>query len=187
MHGYSTTSVFLFSPRRQIFPPSQERNVHSARCVKRTMHHRFWCVSRTLQEFTTSRRSASAERTRRASNDSPPYEFDVSPPAALPHASAGIPAKVLLTSVFGPYACDDDYGSRVMNPMELYHNQVTRMEGPFSLRMFHRSWGLMLIQANIEAPCTLLDFPTLDRFTEEIRDHRYDVVGISSIIPNCSK
>ena len=53
--------------------------------------------------------------------------------------------------------------------MELYHNQVTRMQGAFSLRMFHRCWGLMLIQANIEAPCTLLDFPTLDRFIEEIR------------------
>ena len=53
--------------------------------------------------------------------------------------------------------------------------------------MFHRSWGLMLIQANITAPCTLLDFPTLDRFVEEIRDRRYDVVGISSITTNVLK
>ena len=50
---------------------------------------------------------------------------------------------MLLTSVFGPYARDDEYGSRAMNPMELYHNQVTRAQGAFSLRMFHRSWGLM--------------------------------------------
>ena len=69
----------------------------------------------------------------------------------------GSRAKVLLSSVFGPYAQDDQYGSRAMNPMELYHNQVTREQGPFSLRMFHRSWGLMLIQANMDAPCTLLD------------------------------
>ena len=96
-------------------------------------------------------------------------------------------AKVLLSSVFGPYAQDDEYGSRVMNPMELYHNQVTRVQGPFSLRMFHRSWGLMLIQSNIEAPCTLLDFPTLDRFVQEIRDNDYDIIGISSIIPNVRK
>jgi len=74
-----------------------------------------------------------------------------------------------------------------MNPMELYHNQVTRTQGPFSLRMFHRSWGLMFIQANIEAPCTLLDFPTLDRFVEEIRDRDYDIVGISGIVPNLLK
>ena len=97
---------------------------------------------------------------------------------------AGSQARVLLCSVFGPYGQDDEYGSRQMNPMELYHNQVTRTQGPFSLRMFHRSWGLMMIQSNIAAPCTLLDFPTLDRFIEEIRTHRYDVVGISSIIPN---
>jgi len=96
----------------------------------------------------------------------------------------GSRAKVLLTSVFGPYAQDDEYGSRVLNPMELYHNQVTRTQGPFSLRMFHRSWGLMLIQANIDAPCTLLDFPVLERFIEEIRTKQSAVIGISSIIPN---
>src|SRR5512140_2775909 len=94
---------------------------------------------------------------------------------------------ILLTSVFGPYGKDDEYGSRAMNPMELYHNQVTRTQGPFSLRMFHRSWGLMLIQANIEAPCMVLDFPTLDRFIEEIKDHKYDVIGITSIVPNVYK
>ncbi len=71
--------------------------------------------------------------------------------------------------------------------MELYHNQVTRVQGPFSLRLFHRSWGLMLIQANLDAPCTLLDFPTLDRFVEEIRSRRYDIVGISGIVPNFLK
>jgi radical SAM superfamily enzyme YgiQ (UPF0313 family) len=109
----------------------------------------------------------------------------VSPaPQSHPKHPLGSRAKVLLTSVFGPYAQDDEYGSRSMNPMELYHNQVTRVQGPFSLRMFHRSWGLMMIQANIEAPCTLLDFPTLDRFEAELRDHRYDIIGISSIIPN---
>ena len=99
----------------------------------------------------------------------------------------GAKAKILLSSVFGPYAQDDEYGSRVMNPMELYHNQVTRGQGPFSLRMFHRSWGLMLIQVNIQAPCMLLDFPTLERFVQEIRSNRYDIVGISSIIPNILK
>jgi len=96
-------------------------------------------------------------------------------------------ARVLLTSVFGPYARDDEYGSRALNPMELYHNQVTRTQGPFSLRMFHRSWGLMMIQANIEAPCVVLDFPVLDRFIEEIRAHQYDIIGITSIIPNMLK
>jgi radical SAM superfamily enzyme YgiQ (UPF0313 family) len=99
----------------------------------------------------------------------------------------GSRARVLLSSVFGPYAQDDEFGSRAINPMELYHNQVTRGQGPFSLRMHHRSWGLMLIQANIGAPCTLLDFPTRERFVEEITSHEYDVIGISSIIVNVGK
>ena len=99
----------------------------------------------------------------------------------------GPTARVLLCSVFGPYAVDDEYGARQISPMELYHNQVTRVQGPWSVRMFHRSWGLMLIQANISAPCTLLDFPTLDRFIEEVRDRDYDIVGVSSISPNTGK
>jgi len=96
-------------------------------------------------------------------------------------------ARVLLSSVFGPYAQDDEFGSRAINPMELYHNQVTRAQGSFSLRMFHRSWGIMMIQANISAPCTVLDFPTRDAFAKELTEQHYDVVGISSIIVNVRK
>jgi radical SAM superfamily enzyme YgiQ (UPF0313 family) len=99
----------------------------------------------------------------------------------------GRQTRILLSSVFGPYARDDAYGSRAINPMELYHNQVTRVQGGFSLRMFHRSFGLMMIQANVDAPCTLLDFPSEDRFVEEIRENEYDVIGIGAIIPNVGK
>lgn len=94
---------------------------------------------------------------------------------------------MLLSSVFGPYGQDDQYGSRKVNPMELYQNQVTRLQGGFSLRMFHRSFGLMMIQANLDAPCTLLDFPTLELFTAQIRQQSYDVIGISGIIANVGK
>jgi len=104
----------------------------------------------------------------------------------FPHP-LGTKARILLASVFGPYAQDDQFGSRRINPMELYHNQVTRTQGPFSLRMFHRSWGIMLIQANIQAPCTVLDFPTRRAFARELLSHHYDVVGISSIIVNVGK
>ncbi|MGC2888548.1 MAG: cobalamin-dependent protein [Candidatus Acidiferrum sp.] len=96
-------------------------------------------------------------------------------------------ARILLSSVFGPYAQDDDFGSRSINPMELYHNQVTRAQGSFSLRMFHRSWGIMLIQENISAPCTVLDFPTREAFARELMTNHYDIVGISSIIVNVRK
>ena len=103
-----------------------------------------------------------------------------------PHPK-GSNARVLLSSVFGPYAQDDEFGSRSINPMELYHNQVTRAQGPFSPRMFHRSWGILMIQANISAPCAVLDFPTRESFARELKSHRYDIVGISSIIVNVRK
>ncbi len=103
-----------------------------------------------------------------------------------PHPK-GTAARVLLTSVFGPYARDDEFGSRAINPMELFHNQVTRAQGAFSLRMFHRSWGILMIQENISAPSTLLDFPTLETFERELLRHRYDIVGITAIIMNVGK
>jgi radical SAM superfamily enzyme YgiQ (UPF0313 family) len=99
----------------------------------------------------------------------------------------GTGARILLSSVFGPYAQDDQYGSRSINPMELYHNQVTRAQGPFSLRMFHRSWGIMMIQQNISAPCAVLDFPKREDFERELTTNEYDIVGISSIIVNVGK
>jgi len=99
----------------------------------------------------------------------------------------GSQAKVLLSSIFGPYARNDMHGSRAINPMELYHNQVTRLQGPFSLRMFHRSCGLKLIQANISACCDVLDYPSLERFAKELTDTPYDIIGISAIPPNLKK
>ena len=96
-------------------------------------------------------------------------------------------ARILLSSVFGPYAQDDEFGSRSINPMELYHNQVTRAQGSFSLRMFHRSWGIMMIQENISAPCSVLDFPTRKAFARELTANHYDIVGISAIIVNVGK
>jgi radical SAM superfamily enzyme YgiQ (UPF0313 family) len=105
----------------------------------------------------------------------------------MPRHPKGTRARILLSSVFGPYAQDDEFGSRRINPMELYHNQVTREQGAFSLRMFHRSWGILMIQRNISAPTTVLDFPSLADFEKELRSNRYDIVGISSIIVNVGK
>jgi len=105
----------------------------------------------------------------------------------IPTHPNGSRTRILLSSVFGPYAQDDEFGSRTINPMELYHNQVTRAQGAFSLRRFHRSWGIMMIQRNISAPCAVMDFPTREAFARELTENRYDVVGISSIIVNVGK
>ncbi|MGA2067210.1 MAG: cobalamin-dependent protein [Thermoguttaceae bacterium] len=111
----------------------------------------------------------------------------VEPALDFPMHPLGSKARVLLVSVFGPYAQDDQYGSRLINPMELFHNQVTRVQHTFSFRTFFRSWGLMLIQVNLKAPCTLLDFPSEERFVAELKANPYDVIGISSVIPNVLK
>jgi len=93
--------------------------------------------------------------------------------------------RVLLSSVFGPYGVDDAYG-RKENIMELFHNQITREQGVFSVRVFHQSFGLYFIAENIEPPTLVLDFPTQERFIEEIQKG-YDYVGISFIVPNYAK
>ena len=36
-------------------------------------------------------------------------------------------------------------------------------------------------------PCTLLDFPSQERFIAEIREHDYGVIGIGGIIPSVGK
>lgn len=93
--------------------------------------------------------------------------------------------KLLLTSVFGPYAVDDKYGVKE-NKMELFHNQVTREQGIFSYRFNHRSQGLYFLAENVDMPTTVLDFPSLKRFKQELKKE-YDYIGISFIIPNFKK
>jgi len=93
--------------------------------------------------------------------------------------------KILFTSVFKPYGIDDQYG-RKENIMELFHNQVTREQGIFSLRHNHRSFNLYLLAENISIPGTVLDFPSVERFVKEIKKG-YDYIGISFITPNFNK
>jgi radical SAM superfamily enzyme YgiQ (UPF0313 family) len=93
--------------------------------------------------------------------------------------------KILLSSVFGPFGVDDAYG-RKENIIELFHNQVTREQGLFSLRFQHQSFGLYLIADNLQADTTILDFPSQERFIKEITKG-YDYIGISFITPNFVK
>ena len=97
----------------------------------------------------------------------------------------GTAPRILLSSVFGPFGVDDAYG-RKENIIELFHNQVTREQGIFSLRFHHRSFGLYFIAENIEAPTVVLDFPSEKKFIREIKKG-YDYVGISFIVPNFVK
>jgi hypothetical protein len=96
-----------------------------------------------------------------------------------------MPPKVLLSSVFKPFAVDDMY-SRKESIHELWHNQITKYQGIYSPRHSYDSFGLHAIANNLGIPCTVLDFPTQKRFIREIRKG-YDYVGISAITPNFQK
>jgi hypothetical protein len=100
--------------------------------------------------------------------------------------ATGRTPKILLSGVFGPYGVDDEFG-RKENIMELYHNQVTKAQGPASFRFHHRSFGLYFIADNIDADVTILDFPSRKRFAREVEKGGYDMVGISFIMPNMDK
>jgi radical SAM superfamily enzyme YgiQ (UPF0313 family) len=93
--------------------------------------------------------------------------------------------KLLLTSVFGPYGVDDEYGTKE-NIMEVLHNQVTREQGVFSMRFNQESYGLWLMAENLSIPTAVLDFPSQARFIKEIKKG-YDYIGIAFIVPNLDK
>ena len=93
--------------------------------------------------------------------------------------------RVLLSSVFKPFAVNDMY-SRKESIHELWHNQITKVQGIFSLRHSYVSFGLHSIANNLGIPCTVLDFPSRKRFLREIAKG-YDYVGISAITPNFQK
>ncbi|MFO8056291.1 MAG: hypothetical protein R6V10_03250 [bacterium] len=93
--------------------------------------------------------------------------------------------RVLLSSVFKPFGVDSIY-SRRDSKIELYHNQLTKYQGAFSMRTFMNSYGLHAIANNVDTPADVLEFPSLARFRKEAQKG-YDVVGIGSILPNLQK
>ena len=88
--------------------------------------------------------------------------------------------KVLLTTVCGPFGGDTDDCTRHVMP-ELFHAQVTRAQGIFSLRSTYISYGLEYIANNIITPATVMQYPTMKQFERELRKG-YDYVGISFVI-----
>lgn len=76
--------------------------------------------------------------------------------------------------------------SRKESIIELFHNQITKVQGIYSIRHHYDSHGIYAIANNLDIPCTVLDFPTQKRFIREI-EKGYDYVGISSIVQNFQK
>jgi hypothetical protein len=94
--------------------------------------------------------------------------------------------KILFSSVFKPFAEADNLYSRLDSKIEIYHNQLTKYQGIFSPRAHYNTFGLHVIANNLGIPSVVMDFPTLPRFIEEVKNG-YDYVGIGSIMPNFQK
>ncbi|MFB3776315.1 MAG: radical SAM protein [Bryobacteraceae bacterium] len=86
---------------------------------------------------------------------------------------------VLLTTVcrpFGGAGEGDSVGA------ELFHAQVTRAQGVFSLRQVIRGWGLDYIAGNLSCPSVVLHYPSEREFVRELQRRRYDYVGITFVV-----
>jgi radical SAM superfamily enzyme YgiQ (UPF0313 family) len=93
--------------------------------------------------------------------------------------------KILLTTVCGPFGVDSDDCTRHVMP-ELFHAQVTRSQGIFSLRSTYISYGLEYIAKNITTPAVVLQYPDMKQFKLELKKG-YDYVGISFVITTFEK
>ncbi len=93
--------------------------------------------------------------------------------------------KVLLTTVCGPFGINTDDCTEHVMP-ELFHAQVTRSQGIFSIRSTYISYGLEYIAKNLKTPTTVLQYPNMKQFIREVKKG-YDYVGISFVIATFEK
>jgi len=93
--------------------------------------------------------------------------------------SKSAPRKVLLTSVCRPLGVR--YGDSESVGYELLFEQVTRAQGLFSPRSNHVAFGLEYIAENLEAPTTVLQYPSKRELIREL-ERGYDFVGVSFVL-----
>jgi hypothetical protein len=92
--------------------------------------------------------------------------------------------KLLLSTVCRPFGGPGE-GDSV--GAELFHAQVTRAQGIFSLRQVIRGWGLDYIAENIRTPSVVLHYPSEREFTKELRKGGYTHVGINFVVSTFHK
>jgi len=88
-------------------------------------------------------------------------------------------SRVLLTSVCRPLG--EQYGDAPSVGYELLYGQVTREQGLFSPRANHIQFSAEYIAENLEAPTTVLHYPSKGELGREL-DKGYDYVGISFVL-----
>lgn len=87
--------------------------------------------------------------------------------------------RVLLTSVCRPLG--EQYGDGPSVGYELLFGQVTRAQGLFSPRSTHVQFSLEYIGENLQAPTTVLHYPSRAELIREL-EKGYDYVGLSFIL-----
>ena len=87
--------------------------------------------------------------------------------------------KVLLTSVCRPLG--ERYGDASSVGYELLFGQVTRAQGLFSPRANHILYSLEYVAENLDAPTTVLHYPSKRELIKELKKG-YDVVGVSFLL-----
>jgi haloalkane dehalogenase len=83
--------------------------------------------------------------------------------------------RILLTNPYGPYALE--WGE---NQYDILESRLQRGQGPFTLKSHTHCLALYLIAENIKAQTTVLEYPHLDEYEEELRKG-YDYLGIQLI------
>ncbi|MCC6217722.1 MAG: hypothetical protein IT376_22885 [Polyangiaceae bacterium] len=94
------------------------------------------------------------------------------------------PAKVLLTSVCRPFGGPGE-GDSV--GAELFHAQVTRAQGPFSLRQVIRVWAIDYLAENVEAPTITLHYPSKRELVAELKKGGYTHIGLNFVVATFHK
>jgi haloalkane dehalogenase len=92
--------------------------------------------------------------------------------------------KLLLTSVCRPFGGPGE-GDSV--GAELFHAQVTRAQGPFSLRQVIRVWALDYLAENVQAPTVTLHYPSRRELVRELCSGDYTHVGINFVVATFHK
>jgi haloalkane dehalogenase len=96
-------------------------------------------------------------------------------------------SKVLLTTVFQPFGIENKYNKKGDDfLLDYLASRLTREPGLFSLSSYVPHSSLHLLAANLPVESTVMEYPTLEEFIEEIKKG-YDYVGISFMIKGFRK
>ncbi|MBK7585015.1 MAG: hypothetical protein IPI67_33095 [Myxococcales bacterium] len=96
----------------------------------------------------------------------------------------GSTTKLLLTSVIRPFGGPGE-GDSV--GAELFHAQVTRAQGPFSLRQVIRVWAIDYLAENVTTPTVTLHYPSRRELVRELARGGYTHVGINFVVATFHK